>query len=897
MEENLTLTDLVDLDVLQKMQDAFANMANVSSIITDANGVPVTKGSNFTDFCGKFTQSTPTGKLRCQQCNKKGAEMAMANGCSCTYHCHAGLIVFGAPITVNGKMIGSLVGGQVLDGKLQPENIVKIAMELGLDPVKYLEASNSIPYMDDKSMKKTANFLYVIANTLSEIANNGYMLLAGNYEVMRAARMKSDFLANMSHEIRTPMNAIIGMAEMALREDLTPSARQYIMQIKSSGKTLLSIINDILDFSKIESGKLNISVAPYEPMSVFNDVASIIMTRIGTKNLELVLDISPDIPHTLLGDDTRIKQILINICNNAVKFTQKGKVTVTISAKPLPGDRVNLLCSVQDTGIGIKKEELGKLFQSFSQLDSKRNRNIEGTGLGLAITKQLLTLMNGSISVESEYNVGSTFSFNIPQTVIDPQPGIVIRKNANATVACLTKSENEMAQIGRDIKRFGGTFISLDSIEDLSYLPENVDFLFVDHACFTPEIEYFLKANTSTTGIMMIGFYDSVSSQIPNLKIIKRPFFSLNIAAILNGEKIVFEDEDGPVEDFEFIAPDAEILVVDDNSINLTVACGLLEPLQMKIDTASGGKECIEKISSKHYDLIFMDHMMPEIDGIETTRIIRRLHKEYNDVPIIALTANAVDGTKEMFLEEGMNDFIPKPIEVRTIMSCLKHWLPAEKIQPATGVIQSKSDSAEDADDIQIEGLDTESALKLLGSKDLFWQVLEDYYKVIDKKCQLIKQYESSNSWPEYTIEVHALKSASKQIGALELSATAAQMEKAGNERNASVIHKYTDGMLQMYKYYESVLAPYFAKDEESTIDDADKQPIGKAELIKTLSGLKDALENLDMDEAESLSNTFDSYRWENGDAERLGKLKNAISEFDADGCGDVIQEWLSALQ
>ena len=413
MENELHLTDLIDVEMLQRIQDAFSDMTGIASVTTDADGVAVTKGSHFSDFCMKYTRSSPLGCQRCELCDKNGAELALKKGASSTYFCHAGLVDFAAPIIADGRMVGCFIGGQVLTEPPDISKIMQVADELGVDPASYIQAVMKVNIVEKSQIDKAASFLYTIANGLSNIAYHKYQLFQANIEIEKANRMKSDFLANMSHEIRTPMNAVIGMAEMALREDLPPAARDYITQIKASGKTLLTIINDILDFSKIESGKMNIIPVEYEPMSTIHDVANIITTRIGSKNVELILDIAPDIPYKLFGDSIRFKQILLNLANNAVKFTKHGRVLLKIYAGPVENGETVLHASIEDTGIGIKKEQIGRLFRSFEQLDSKRNRNIEGTGLGLAISKLLLTLMHGTISVKSTQGKGTSFTVEL----------------------------------------------------------------------------------------------------------------------------------------------------------------------------------------------------------------------------------------------------------------------------------------------------------------------------------------------------------------------------------------------------------------------------------------------------------------------------------------------------
>ena len=442
MERELKLTDLIDVNMLQKIQDGFSDMTGMAALTTDVNGVAVTQGSNFSDFCMKYTRSSVVGCAHCEQCDRKGAELALDNGKPVIYFCHAGLMDYAAPIMADGELVGCFVGGQVRTEPMDPEQARKIAREIGVDEEEYVEAAEKIRIMDQTTIDNAAKFLYTIADVLSDMAYNKYRVYQANdnmranlelvyksYEQLeKSENMKSDFLANMSHEIRTPMNAVIGMAEMALREELPPAARDYIGQIKEAGKSLLTIINDILDFSKIESGKMDITEVDYEPMSVLYDVANIVMTRLKDKDVELVLEVAPNLPNKLWGDNIRIKQVLLNLANNAAKFTMQGKVTMRLECAKMTPDEIRLQITVEDTGIGIKKEDIDKLFQSFQQVDSKRNRNIEGTGLGLAISKKLLTLMNGSIWVESEYGKGSKFSCVLPQRIVDDTPSIQIKE-------------------------------------------------------------------------------------------------------------------------------------------------------------------------------------------------------------------------------------------------------------------------------------------------------------------------------------------------------------------------------------------------------------------------------------------------------------------------------------
>lgn len=395
-------------------------------------------------------------------------------------------------------------------------------------------------------------------------------------ELMREAEesneAKGNFLANMSHEIRTPMNAICGMSDMLLDEELSEQGKELAASIKSSGNSLLSIINDILDFSKLESGKMVIAPEEYYISSVVHDLLNVVEVRVKDKPVKLLAKVQDSIPRKLYGDSGRIRQILLNIMGNATKFTHEGSVTLEVSWQAGDEKHGRLYFSVRDTGIGIKKENLEKLFDAFEQVDLNKNRGVEGTGLGLSISKLLVEEMGGKIWVESEYGKGSTFHFFIEQEVIDNSP----------------------CEYGKGVQK--------------------------------TEIKQF---------------------------------------------KVTFR------------APGAKILVVDDVKVNLRVAAGILKKFGIVPDLIDNAVDCVETLKKrKDYDLIFMDHMMPEIDGIEATGMIRDMNEEYTDrLPIVALSANAVKGMEQEFYTAGMNDFLPKPIEVARMSEILLKWLPKEKIE------------------------------------------------------------------------------------------------------------------------------------------------------------------------------------------------------------------------
>lgn len=454
------------------------------------------------------------------------------------------------------------------------------SMDSFLEPKYVIESTAIVMFL--RIMNMLINIFCILfgSSVLCMIAVENTMTIKHNMEEMErlmhqaeaSNEAKSVFLANMSHEIRTPMNAICGMADLLLDEKLTEQGREYAATIKTSGEGLLSIINDILDFSKIESGKMPIIPEEYYFASMIHDVMSMMEVRVKGKPVQLIAKVSDSVPRKLYGDIGRVKQIIINIMGNATKFTHEGSVTLTVSWKQDEGDTGRLLISVTDTGIGIREEDIDKLFHSFEQVDMKKNRGMEGTGLGLSISKLLVENMGGSIRVKSEYGKGSTFIFDIRQKVIDASP--------------CEYSKNKKAV----------------------------------------ELKQFV---------------------------------------------------------IDFTAPEAKVLVVDDNKVNLRVATGLLKKFGIMPDLVDNGQDSVDMIRRQmQYDLVFMDHMMPEMDGIEAVKLIRAIGTPYTDkLPIVALSANAVKGMEAEFLVGGMNDFLPKPIDLAMLGGILKKWLPPELIR------------------------------------------------------------------------------------------------------------------------------------------------------------------------------------------------------------------------
>lgn len=548
----------------------------------------------------------------------------------------------------------------------------------------------------------TIAMVYVVLS--EKKARENKELLREKENAESASKAKSIFLANMSHEIRTPINGILGMDSMLLKECKDETLRDYALNIQSAGQTLLSLINDILDISKIESGKMEILPVTYSVFTVLNDCYNMVAVRAKDKNLELVMDISPEIPTALFGDEVRIRQVVNNLLSNAVKYTNEGSVTLSVWAEkvdvdPMQGDntsRVELFIQVKDTGIGIREKDREKLFADFVRLDEKRNRNIEGTGLGLNLTKQLLDMMGGSIEVESTYGEGSVFTVCLLQQVSDEKP---------------------------------------------------------------------------------LGDFEKLYKQHVNVV-------------------------DAAHERFE--APEAKILVVDDVQMNLKVFAGLLKDTKIQIDTAMNGAEALELIQGKHYDVIFLDHMMPVMDGVEAFRRMKLLEKNPNAItPVVMLTANAVSDARNGYMDEGFSDYMAKPIREEVLLSTLKKFLSKDLVKVVHEREEKTCNPAETVSAMPqvalTDMLDMATGLAYcMNDKKFYKEMLDEYVK--SEKTAELKEYFEKGDLEYYRITVHAVKSTSLTIGAIKVYEDAKALEMACKEGNLDFVKQNHEAFMEEYK-------------------------------------------------------------------------------------------------
>jgi len=617
----------------------------------------------------------------------------------------------------------------------------------------------------------------------------------------QASAAKSNFLSSMSHEIRTPMNAIAGFSELILSErNISEKTRSYAGNIRSSANNLLGIINQILDFSKIESGKFEIIEDKYAMSSLLNDITSIIGIQISEKPIKFTLNIGNHIPEGLFGDVMRIRQIFINILNNSVKYTDKGEITLSVDWRPRNEESGELIAAVKDTGIGIKDEDMPKLFESFMQIDTRRNRGITGTGLGLAVCKNLLNLMGGSIDVKSVYGEGSTFSFSIPQKIVD-----------------------------------------------------NTDCSFV-----------------------------------------------FGEARVVNEEFAL-----------PFVCPDARILVVDDNRVNLEVAKGLISQYGADVILASSGTEALARLEEdESYDLIFMDHMMPGMDGIETTVKIR----EKYTTPIIALTANAIKGVEEEFLNAGMNDYLTKPIELKRLMEVMDRWIPEtekkrdqEDINAVSDLINGGSSGEDSRGNVNREWLDKLTDIDVNKGLENSLKDIEMYKTLLNSfiasnKPETFEKQLEEHDLAAYQISVHALKSSARYIGAEELSDLAKHFEDLARDRKEEEILNEKEGLEtlldKVLKEIEEALEEEEREGETENEGNTDSAELLSAEELKGhLEKIRSLLNDMETDEAEEALKEFAELSGVPQDIRKEAKeALKLLRDFDYDEAEERIESALRSV-
>ena len=718
-------------------------------------------------------------------------------------------------------------------------------------------------------------------------------IAAGKMKADERSDRKSNFLANMSHEIRTPMNAIIGFAELALREDIPPTAYEHIFTIKQAGANLLSIINDILDFSKIESGKFEIVPGDYLFSSLLNDVVSIIKMRATYAKLRFVVNADSNIPNALYGDEVRVRQVLLNLLSNAVKYTDKGFVSLSIDmlypddddgGTGSKTDFVILKITVADSGKGIKSDDVDKLFKAFVQVDKEKNKGVEGTGLGLAIINSILKAMGGKVAVASEYGKGSTFTVTLPQRFRDPGAHAVVEDKNGKNALIYERRDLYANSIVRTVRQLGVNCAPVDSEAalDEKVASGSYNFVFTASALYERTKNILQKHNSNAKVVLLTEFGDVIADK--NVTVLSMPAYSVTAANVLNGHADN-NNYGAKAESFtRFIAPDARVLVVDDANTNLRVAEGLLSPYKMRVDTCKSGPDAIAAVQAEHYDIVFMDHMMPGMDGIETADAIRALGTEYaQKMPIIALTANAIQGTEKMFYEHGFQAFISKPIDIMELDSIIRKWVRNEEKEKELGTeaFLTPDISSEDANNaditIDIPGVDTERGISLYGGDTkIYLPLLRSYAvstpKILEKLGAVTKETLS-----EYVIAVHGLKGTSANIGAEALREEAFNLEKISRAGDIEGVLSQNNKLI---KDAEVIVANIKAWLER--YDSLNTKPRLKSPDREVIARLRQCCENFNMSGIDKAMSELDNFAYDEG-ADLIAWLKEkiVISEID----------------
>ncbi len=689
--------------------------------------------------------------------------------------------------------------------------------------------------------QKTQNVEYLLR--VVEIKKN---------EAEAAAKAKSDFLANMSHEIRTPMNAICGMAELMSKSEMSESNAEYLATIRTSADSLLDIINDILDFSKIDAGKMELSESEYMLFSVVNDVQNMINSRLKGGNVTFVVNAAVDIPSVFVGDEGRIRQILLNLLGNAVKFTERGKISLDVSCKRENSDTARLILRISDTGIGIKDSDKEKLFSAFSQADTKKSRTIQGTGLGLVITKRLAELMGGTVTMQSVYGKGTSFTVEVLQRCPDFSPCIDKEIFGSGRYFILEKNPYYREGLDKLFDELGADYVITENFADI----EKVDFkgrsdhLLYDFASYASSVK---GLGDRIDGVVCTAMTDpetqlTAEDRLGSTFVLRKPVTLFSLCPFVNNGIRQRMIEKRPKYD-RFRCPEARVLVVDDNETNLKVAKGFLDRYEAKYVLVSSGEEALRLMENgESFDLIFMDHMMPDMDGVETAELIRKLPvPTARTVPIVALTANAIKGVDEMFLASGMNGFLAKPIDPELLNEIMRKFIPRVKqlIRPAEkdGVFAAVKTG------IVIPGVDADKAAARVGGAEVYRELLAAAYGEGSYKCERLEMLLRQKDWKNYMVEAHSLKSTAANIGASALSEQAAKHEAAAKSGNYLFIESDGENLAAGYRRLIESLKDVCMKPGRKPHTDGAE--LSSEELSRRISQIIGDIESFDTDKAE----------------------------------------------
>lgn len=721
----------------------------------------------------------------------------------------------------------------------------------------------------------------------------------------KSERQKDDFLANVSHEIRTPINTICGVSEIMLKNNVPIEMKEDVLNIQSAGRNLMSVVGDILDYSELQEGEFELIEENYNITSTIYDIINMSMAKKSEKGLELIVDCDATMPAILIGDEQKIRRVIMNLVNNAIEFTNEGCVTLRFGYRK-EDYGINLIITVADTGIGMGKESVEKLFKKFSQVDMGRTRKKGGVGLGLAIAQALVNKMGGFITVKSELGKGSEFSIIIPQKVYKERPIIEFpEKNAvNAAVyinmdqlkhGVVRQQYGEM--LSHVIEQLHVRCHVCRNLQELKRWEKREGFnhIFISYMEYQEDPIYFDRLASRNNVYIILDHFDDAKIQNKHLNKIYKPFFVLSIVSALKSvsqSELQTQNEEVEIDNQELYAPDAKVLIIDDNRMNIRVVEGLMKVYGVQVSYALSGQEGIEKLEEDQYDLVFLDHMMPGMDGVETFHQIRRKQDVYfKEVPIVALTANAIAGAREKFLKEGFNDFLSKPVESSVLQRSLKKYIPKEKqLKRDEPVSEKEIVSAIVEEEILpitekfvIDDLDIAKGLMYCGNKENYLEILASQR---DSGKETLKQAQTTYAkadWKNYIIIVHGIKSAMMSIGAVKLSEMAKGLEFAGKGEDYGYIHENHERMVNEYNRIMKVLenCSYLeSKEEEELL--IEKPEISKDEFELKLVELENATYEFDGVKMFPILDFLSEFSYQGKDmAKELKPVYKKIEMFD----------------